>query len=560
MYPTRKKLAWRALCFSMLLLFGCGGGSSSGNGTTGTGGTNPPPTSPPPQPPPTQNQTGPNVLTYHNDDARDGLNSQETVLAPANVNSSQFGKIGFYPVNGLVDAQPLYLAALEVGGKRHNVLYVATEHDSVYAFDADSGSVLWQASLLGPNETTSDDRGCDQVTPEIGITATPVIDPAAGTHGAIFVVAMSKDNNGNYFQRLHALDVTTGAELPHSPTTVSAKYPGTGDNSSGGYVIFDPAQYKERPGLLLLNGTIYTFWSSHCDDAPYTGWIIGYQESDLTQVRVFDITPNGSEASIWASGAGPAADAEGNIYLLAANGSFETTLDSKGFPDQGDYGNAFLKLSTAGGKLAVADYFNMSATVDESNNDEDLGSGGVLLLPDVKDSNGIVHHLAVGAGKDQTIYVVDRDNMGKFNSSTDNIWQEIVNGLGGNEFGMPAYFNGSVYYGAVGDVLRAFPVSDAMLASLPASTSAHNFGYPGATPSVSADGTKNGIVWVVENSDPAGLYAYDAADLGHELYDSNQAGTRDQFGPGNKFITPTVVNGKVYIGTTDGIAVFGLLH
>jgi len=554
---TRKNLAWSVLFLTAVLLSGCGGGSS---GNSSTGGVGNPPPSPPPPPPPPPTQSALNVLTYHNDNARDGLNAQETVLTPANVDPAHFGKIGFYPVDGLVDAQPLYLAGQEIGGKKHNVLYVATEHDSMYAFDADSGSVLWHVSLVGAGETTSDDRGCDQVTPEIGITATPVIDPTAGSHGTIFVAAMSKDNSGNYFQRLHALDVTSGAELPHSPVTIAAKYPGTGDNSSGGYVVFDPSQYKERPGLLLLNGVVYTFWSSHCDDEPYTGWIIGYAENSLAQTRVFDITPNGSEASIWASGAGPAADTDGNIYFLAANGSFETTLNAKGFPDQGDYGNAFLKLSSAGGKLAVVDYFNMSATVDESNNDEDLGSGGALLLPDLTDNNGVTRHLAIGAGKDQTIYVVDRDNMGKFNSSTDNIWQEIVNGLGGSEFGMPAYFNGTVYYGAVGDVLRAFTINDAMLSSLPSSTSAHNFGYPGATPSISANGTKDGIVWAAENSDPAGLYAYDAGNLGHELYDSNQVGTRDQFGPGNKFITPTVINGKVYVGTTDGVAVFGLLH
>lgn len=531
-----------------VLLAACGG-SSSTPGMPGGGGN-----------PPTGSGSA-DVLTYHNDNARDGLNDQETVLTGANVNSADFGKIGFFSMDGRVDAQPLYVSALNVGGATHNVVFAASEHDSVYAFDADSGQVLWQVSLLGAGETPSDDRGCNQVSPEIGVTATPVIDLGAGAHGTIYLVAMSKDANGNYFQRLHALDLTTGTELAGSPVTVQAKYPGSGDNSSNGYVVFDPAQYKERPGLLLLNGVVYTFWSSHCDNRPYTGWIIAYNQTTLAQTAVLDITPNGNEASIWASGAGPAADANGNIYFLAANGSFETMLDANGFPVSQDYGNAFLKLSTAGGALAVADYFNMDNTVAESNIDQDLGSGGALLLPAETDANGTLRHLAVGAGKDQNIYVVDTSNMGKFNpNNNDAIWQELPGGLGGSEFGMPAYFNGTLYYGAVDDVLRAFSFSQAKLSTTPVSQSANSFVYPGTTPGISANGTANGIVWAVENSNPAVLYAYDATNLAHELYDSNQAGTRDQFGAGNKFITPTIANGKVYVGTQTGVAVFGLLH
>ena len=528
-----------------VLLAACGGGNS----TPGGGGN-----------PPTGSGNA-NVLTYHNDNARDGLNDREIVLTGANVNSADFGKIGFFSMDGRVDAQPLYVSALNVGGATHNMVFAASEHDSVYAFDADSGQVLWRVSLLGAGETPSDDRGCNQVSPEIGVTATPVIDLQAGAHGTIYVVAMSKDASGNYFQRLHALDLTTGAELAGSPVAVQAKYPGSGDNSANGYVVFDPAQYKERPGLLLLNGTVYTFWSSHCDIRPYTGWIIAYNETTLAQTAVLDITPNGNEASIWASGAGPAADANGNLYFLAANGSFETTLDANGFPVNQDYGNAFLKLSTAGGALAVADYFNMYNTGAESNIDQDLGSGGALLLPAETDANGTLRYLAVGAGKDQNIYVVDTGNMGKFNpNNNDAIWQELPGGLGGSEFGMPAYFNGTLYYGAVDDVLRAFSFSQAKLSTMPVSQSANSFVYPGTTPGISANGTANGIVWAVENSNPAVLYAYDATNLAHELYDSNQAGTRDQFGPGNKFITPTIANGKVYVGTTNGVAVFGLLH
>ena len=384
-----------------LLLAGCGGGGDSI--TPGPpGGSTPPP-----------GLGNANVLTYHNDNARTGANSRETVLTPANVNSADFGRINFFPVDGKVDAQPLYVSALGINGTTRNMLYVVTEHDSVYAFNADSGAVLWRVPLLGAGETPSDDRGCSQVTPEIGVTATPVIDPAAGPHGTLFVVAMSKDGTGGYYQRLHTLDLATGAERPGSPVTVRASYPGTGDNSVRGRVIFAPAQYKERPGLLLLNGVVYTFWSSHCDYRPYTGWIIGYNESTLTRSRVLDITPNGSEGSIWASGAGPAADSGGNIYFLAGNGTFATTLDANGFPIHHDYGNAFLKISTANHKLAVADYFTMDNTVAESSADEDFGSGGALVLPDFTDANGQVRRLAVGAGKDRNIYVVNPGQHGK---------------------------------------------------------------------------------------------------------------------------------------------------
>jgi outer membrane protein assembly factor BamB len=260
------------------------------------------------------------------------------------------------------------------------------------------------------------------------------------------------------------------------------------------------------------------------------------------------------------SGGGPAADSTGNVYLLTANGAFETTLDSNGFPDQADYGNSFLKLSTAGGTLTVADYFTMSNAVSESSVDQDLGSGGILLLPDLMDSAGVVRHLAVGAGKDGNLYVVSRDSLGKFSSSRNNIWQQLSGVLGGGIFSTPAYFNGAVYYGPVSAALMAFAVRNAQLSSAPSSSTGNTFAYPGTSPAVSANGTSDGIIWAHENSDPAVLHAYDAGDLGHELYNSSQAsGGRDQFGAGNKFITPMIADGKVFVGTQGGVAVFGLL-
>ena len=499
------------------------------------------------------------VITYHYDNSRSGQNLNETVLTPANVNSTKFGKLGEFVVDGKVDAQPLYLSQVTIGGQKKNVLYVATEHGSVYAFDADSingtsSTVLWKTSTLGSGETTSDNRGCGQVTPEIGITATPVIDRS---RNAIYVVAMSKNASGAYFQRIHALDLTTGAELFGGPKDITATYPGTGDNSSGGNVIFDPKQYKERPGLLQISSTIYTTWSSHCDIRPYTSWVMAYSADTLAQTGVLNLVPNGSDGGIWMSGTAPAADAAGNLFFIIGNGTFDTTLNATGFPVNGDCGNCFVKLSTAGG-LKLADYFTPHNTVSESNADEDFGSGGGIVLMDVQDAGGSTRHLSVGAGKDSLIYVVDRDSMGKFNPNTDQIYQEISGQLGGQVFSMPAFFNNTIYYGAVGDALKAFPIAGAKLAGIPSSQSTHNFSYPGTTPSVSANGAANGIVWAIENNG-AILFAYDATSLTTELYDSNQAANgRDQFS-GNKFITPVVVNGRVYVGTPTSVAVFGLL-
>jgi len=500
------------------------------------------------------------VVTYHYDNMRTGQNVNEMTLTPANVTVSTFGKLGEFAVDGLVDAQPLLLSNLAIpGGGSKNVVYVVTEHDSIYAFDADSitasgGTALWHVSALLSGETTSDDRSCTQVTPEIGITSTPVIDRS---RNAIYVVAMSKDSTGSYHQRIHALDLTTGNELFGGPVDVQASYPGTGDNSSGGSVVFDPKQYKERASLLELNGTIYTMWSSHCDHRPYTSWIISYNADTLAQTNILNLVPNGSEGAIWMSGAAPAADASGNIYMIVANGDFDTTLNSQGFPTNGDCGNCFAKI-TSTVPLTLLDYFTPLNTVSESDSDTDFGSGGELLLPDVVDGNGNTRHLAVGSGKDANIYVVDRDNMGKFSGTADNIYQLITGQLSGGVYSKPSYFNGTVYYGANGDAVKAFPIVNGQLATFPSSRSGHTFGYPGATPSISASGTTNGIVWVVENSSPAVLHAYDATNLSNELYNSTQAsGGKDNFSS-NKFITPMVANGRVYVGTSSSVAVFGL--
>jgi hypothetical protein len=502
---------------------------------------------------------GTDVLTYHNDNSRSAQNLAEAILTPANVNAAQFGLSRVLPADGLVDGQPLIVSSLTVSGTLRNVVYVVTENDSVYSYDADSGAALVHVSVLGSGETPSDNRGCGQVTPQIGITSTPVIDRNAGPNGTLFVVAMSKNAAGTYFQRLHALDLITLTERPNSPVAIEATYPGSGNNSVG-TLTFAPGQYEERAGLLLVNGTVYTAWSSHCDINPYNGWIIGYDESTLVQSQVLNITPNGSEGAIWQSGGGMAADSAGNIYALVANGTFDTTLDAAGLPLQGDYGNAFIKLSSAT-PLQVTDYFNMDNTVSESNGDQDLGSGGPMLLPDQKDATGVVRQLMVGAGKDSNLYVVNRSNMGKFSMSDNAIWEELPGALPGGIWATPAYFNGTVYYGSVGAPLKAFGIAQALLGKTPTSQTSTSFSYPGTAPAVSANGSNNGIVWAVQNSQPAVLHAFAAGNLATELYNSNQAANgRDHFGSGNKFITPTIANGKVYIGTPAGVAVFAPLQ
>jgi hypothetical protein len=498
------------------------------------------------------------VLTFHNDNARDGQNLTESILTTTNINNvtnptPSFGQLFHVSVDGLVDGQPLIKTQVSIPDQGiHNVLYVVTENDTVYAFDADNGAPLWHVSVLGTNEMASDDRGCGQVTPQIGITSTPVIDPTAGANGTIFVVAMSKNTtSGAYFQRLHALDMTTGAEELGGPMTVTATFaPGP---------AFSPAQYKERAGLLLLDGQIITTWASHCDDEPYNGWIMSYNENTLAQTSVLDVTPNGSEGAVWQSGGGPAADSSGNIYLLDANGTFDTSLTAQGFPSKGDFGNGFLKLSNSSG-LQVTDFFEPYNTVSESNGDTDLGSGGALVLPDMVDKNGVTQQLAVGAGKDGNIYLVDRTNLGKWNSTSNNnlnAYQVLSGALDNGEWSHPAYFNGTLYYGGVSSPLQAFAFSQAKLVAMPSSSTSESYGYPGTTPSISANGTSNAIVWAVENGSSGGvLHAYDATNLATEFYNSSKVAA-DSFA-NNKYMTPTIANGKVYVGTPNSVVVFGL--
>lgn len=493
------------------------------------------------------------LLTYQYDTARDGANTRETVLTPANVNVSQFGKLFSDPVDGYVYAQPLYAGQLDVAGQgTRNVVYIATEHDSVYAFDADrGGNPLWQVSFLNPNggvtSVPASDTGCDQIVPEIGITGTPVID---FQHGTLYVVAMTKETSSggvDYVQRLHALDITRGVERPGSPVVIQATVPGSGDGGSSD--VFEPRNYKQRPGLLLLNGVVYAGFGSHCDIGQYHGWLFGYDASTLRQVAVYNDTPNGSQGAFWSGGAAPAADAAGNIYVVSANG----TADS----NTGDFGSSYLKLGTSGG-LHLLDFFTPFNYQTLNDGDADVGSAGVALLGNEAGSSAHPH-LMVGAGKEGRIYLLDRDHLGGFQPGADSqIVQSLPDALPGGLFGNPAYFNRTIYFCGVSQSLAAFPIANAQMATAPSSQSPEQFNYPGCVPTISSNGAANPIVWALEASGT--LHAYDANNLNTELFNSNQDSARDALGAYVKYSVPTVANGKVYAGTQNALVVYGLTH
>ena len=500
------------------------------------------------------------VTTERYDNFRSGQTLVETTLTPSMVASTAFRKLFSRASDGFVYAQPLYVEGVTIPGKGvHNVLYVATEHDTVFAWDADSNSgqnsdPLWQVSFLSPaNGVTtvpSGDLNCDNLLPELGITSTPVIDIASST---LYVVAETKEN-GSYFQRLHALDLATGGEKAGSPVVINATYPGSGDGSSGGMLTFDPLQELNRPGLLLSQGTVYITWASNCDEDPFHGWVIGYDAGSLQQTAVWVDTPNGRRGGVWMSGGGMAADAAGNLYLASGNGTFETT----GEPT--DFGDSIIRLAVTAQGLSLADYFTPydEATLDD--NDRDLGSGGVLLLPDQPGPH--VHEL-VEAGKEGTIYLVDRDDMGHFNPNDNS---QIVQSLSGQVrgiFSVPTYWNGNVYLGGNGDYVKAFSLSDGVLSSTPTSQSAGKFTFPGASTSVSANDTHGGIVWAIQSDQYTNdgndiLSAFDATNLGNQLYTSTQNPDRDNPGVAAKFQTPVVVKGKVYVGAADQVSVYGI--
>lgn len=506
-----------------------------------------------------------NVLTYHNDLARTGQNLGETMLTPANVNTNTFSKLFSCAVEGQIFAQPLVMASVAISGKGpHNVVFVATEHDSVYAFDADintgpSTNPLWQVSFINPGAGVTTvpkgDVGSSLISPEIGVTATPVIDAESGT---LYVEAKTKEVTGtttNYVHRLHALDVTSGAEKFGGPVAVQPVVNGTGDGNDGaGHVPFDGLSQLDRPGLALVNGVVYLAYASHGDKPPFHGWLLGYDARTLSQVAVFNTTPNGSDGGIWQAGCAPAADGNGNLFVSTGNGSFDTNSPINFSNGLGD---SVLKFSTTNA-LAVVDYFTPYNQATLNSMDKDLGAGGVVLLPD--SAGSVAHpHLLVTGDKLGNLYLLDRDQLGGYNAAAANAQiVQYLPGLTGGIFSTPAFFNNTIYLCGQVNELRAYALSGGQIVTPPASQTAAYI-YPGATPSISANGTSNAIVWTLayKSGSPAVLHAYNASNLADELYNSSQAGSRDTLPMSVKFFVPTVANGKVYVGGENSLAVLG---
>jgi hypothetical protein len=502
----------------------------------------------------------PGMMTYHADQYRTGVNSRELALSAATVNRTSFGKLFSYQVDGQIYAQPLYVANLNIDGTFHNVVYVATEHDGVYAFDADGRLQfpLWYRSLLDPAHgvTTLSKQANGLISPEIGITSTPVIDPGTQT---IYVVALTVEND-TPIHRLHALDLATGSEKFGGPLQISGSYAG---------VTFNSGRQLQRPVLLLLNGDVYIGFGSHGDYPPYQGWLFAYSANSgsLQQIAILSTAPSAGGAAVWMSGDGPAADDSGNLYVVTGNGDFN--LNTGGMVA----GDSFLKL---GSLLQVLDYFTPSNWSYLNTQDLDLGSGGLILPPAQPDALGL--NLVICGGKDGLIYVVNRDNMGHFSASNSNdaALQKVPLGgpepTNGNWF-TPAVWQNWIYFGATNDSIKQYQFTNGLLSSAPLAQSAQKFAYPGATPTISTDGT-SGILWVLDNSayfggtpdgdvntpGPAVLHAYRADNLGDELYNSAQAGSHDTAGTAIKFTTPTIANGHVYVGGAGALTVYGLFQ
>jgi hypothetical protein len=501
------------------------------------------------------------VVTWRNDRAHSGVNSQEYALTGQNVVSSQFGKLFSCPVDGWIFAQPLWMANVEIRGARHNVVFIATENDSLYAFDADGPGckTVWptpNVNLIPTSEKIApladlenDDFALGPIT---GITGTPVIDPSSGT---IYLVAVTETiNTRAVIQRLHAIDITTGRERTGSPVVIEASVKGTGYDNANGTIRFAAKMQKQRAALLLLNGVVYVCWAGYYDTDPYHGWVVGYDASTLSHVTVFNDTIDGGRGGIWMSGANPAADSQGNLYLLSGNGDFNAN-NSRGR----NYGDTFLKLRTSSG-LSVADWFTPFDEPNLAKHDKDLGGGGAVMIPD--QTRGPFPHLVLACSKGGTLYLVDRDRFGHYDPSNNaQIVQSFV--VDKNEvLSTPLFWQNALYVAADTAPLKAFRFSTAtdQFETSPFSASSQRFIYPGTTPVLSATGTRNAILWAIDSATPAVLHAYDPLNLSTEFWNSSQAANmRDQAETGVKFSVPTVANGKVYIGTQTRLDVYGLL-
>jgi hypothetical protein len=548
-----------------------------------------------------------NVLTYAYNNARTGQNTQETILTPQNVSSASFGQLFSHPVDGQVYAQPLYVANVNVPGKGvHNLLLIATQHDSVYAFDADdnlstNAAPLWHRTFIDPAQGVTTvpraDTQTDDITTEIGITGTPVIglgapDGNGNSTGTIYFVTKTKEADSgslsHYIQRLHGLDITTGNDVVNSPvvigdTTTQNGYTyvsgpsvaGTGDGSINGILSFNALREHQRAGLVLAGGQIYISYASHGDNSPYHGWVLAYNAATLQPGPVFNTTPNGGLGGVWMSGAAPAVDAAGNLFMITGNAGFDIDQFYGSTPQYqfAEYGDSFLRLQSdltfqhynadsppdlSSFIFHNQDFFSPSNQATLNSQDEDVGSGGLILLPD---EVGSADHprLLIGCGKEGKVYLLDRDYLGGFNLNGDNVVQEF-NSEGA--FSSPAYWNGAIYYQGDGGALKRFPISKGIIDTNSVTQSSDGTDF-GCTPTISADGVTNGIVWTVgsggfSTNAPAIFHAHDALNTATDLYNSTQLIVRDNPGIACKFTHPIVTNGKVYVGTQNQVSVYGL--
>jgi hypothetical protein len=508
------------------------------------------------------------VTTYHNDNGRTGQNLQETILTTSNVNATKFGKLFSQPLDGFTYAQPLYVSNVVIpNNTTHNVVYVATMNDSVYAFDADNNAgsnsqPLWKVNFTNPAQgvTTvpaSDLHCVDPVTTQVGIMSTPVIDTMTDT---LYVVARTLES-GTYYHRLHALDITTGEEKVGGPVAIEATASGKGAGSIDGKITFSPLLQNQRSALLLRNGLIYIAWGSLCDYGQYRGWIMTYNATTLAKTAAWVTTPNGSKGGVWQAGNGLAAGDYNDVFVSVGNGTYDVNTGGT------DYGQSVLRLGRpAGGTLPVKDYFTPYNVAAYNNSDLDVGSSGLMLLPD--QITGPHPHLLVQGDKKGNLYLINRNNMGHFNSRNNNQIVQYITSATPGMWSSPAWWNNNVYVGGSGDFLRAFSFNPTTGFLSPTSTSQTylRYSYPGTTVSTSSNGTSNGIVWALNNGQwaesggVASLHAYDATNLARQLYTTVTNAPRDNPGGGPiKFTVPTVANGKVYFTTQTNLAAYGLL-
>jgi len=514
------------------------------------------------------------VLTFHNDQARDGANTKEYALNPTNVKPGTFGKLTSCAVDGAAYTQLLWVPNLNIGGKSRNVILAATQHDSAYAFDADANPCqqLWHVNLIDPAHGGAAGEipapysdvgaGYGDVQPEIGVTGTPVIDAATNI---MYLVSKSEGSGGSFHIRVHALNLLDGGEKFGGPANVSASVTGSGAGSSGGNLAFDLRMHHQRSGLALANGVLYVSWAAHEDADPYHGWLISFNAGTLAKIAVYNATPNGTRGGVWMGGGAPAIDSSNNLFVLTGNGTYDGVTGN-------DYGDSALRLSPG---LALVDSFTPYNQATLESTDADLASSGLLLLPDQPSGPA---HMLVASGKEGRVYLINRDAMGGYCTSCSSLDTNVVQSFWAtNNFGTPAFWNNALYFGGCdfgngGDFLKRFvfnPGASPSFTSAPASQSATRFPFPGTIPSISAQGTANGIVWASDVSrygppssrgtGPAVLHAYDATNLGAELWNSSQSGARDQAGNAVKFTAPTIANGKVYLSTRTEIDVYGLL-